>query len=587
MWSLASQQTWKGTRELAVTRTLTPHEGAKAVSDAQLLGWLTGHSKWNALSRRFRELETSAESSLVLDEVDQLVRKYVLAYREYGSYLDSASEWISEAECAEFTAAMRSSGFSTICDRIDSGLTRIEEPAVRLTKTEIKPGQVRTVAVLSDFMQELLGVLEIRSDDTAMAVLSKIHEAARSLQTRLLRTVSVTARHAATSLNLLAAEVVDGVPILVAGLDEGAVGGERQIKLQPLWVENISLLMSAMRAALEEPSKPAKSSNPRRRAPQKGEGLRGTPDGSEVPTDQDARPINQEADAGPVPKKTARPETAIDPGGLFLHSMAMSDRLEELWSTALSQAMSDEQVEGDLARWGTLVVSQAAALIRQEGQQAVHRWPLSVADLDSVAEMALADRLVLALVAAVEDLQRGVQAIRVPSTLKLEVDGDSARLTRWWSSGGFAAVRSRISQMLRVAEELGSVEDVPEDDGARVGVEPGLARRRSDVLLELARAAEAAALPEASVIYQIALFSILEVEGAEGSPLRVWLERPEIKTLALYLGRLATKIGSGELPSVSESALAARVGLDALSAQVGLRAELRVGGESADGLGTE
>jgi hypothetical protein len=291
------------------------------------------------------------------------------------------------------------------------------------------------------------------------------------LQQLVLACESLFARHlllredrivtASLRLRRLAAEVLDGAPVLTS---TGGDPAQPQIRFTELALGEVHVLQRALRQARRVLSPPvAQAARPSPASPEgSATATQSTSEGEGEATNH--APTTEGAAAGAPEAESTGPASAVDLVAVVEHVSRLTVSAERAWSAALDPDALGEANPKLLDQWHSLmeVIRRQAELssraLGAAGLDAtVDQYPPDVAqllmlDLDPDLERRRR-QLQLAQFYALEQLLTALQGLQQPSRTALDPRTGQTTET-WWDSGAFALVRARARHLARVTLAL-------------------------------------------------------------------------------------------------------------------------------------
>lgn len=475
-------------------RALSRDEVGELDAALRFIDWTTNGSHWNDVLEAWDVLrQARATSSTGVPAVDGATFRLFRALTAFSHQFDTVPSEVPDLERVVVDAD--SSEWPVFSASLASGALVEPVPLVRIATVQSKPGQTQRTMVLTPSAVAWLG-LAADPDATLDRALARVMTAAQARQTLILASSFEGLSAAIITVKTFAAEIAFGRPILVRVAE--ASDGQWPISMRDLSLDVLPLLSVAIDRARRTRafSESSKESTP------------------------PATPRSEEAQAArtPEPSDTSLPGTteqqmepnwhALDPAGLFMHSMRLSRATEKRWSAALAEAIRDETIAEDFQQWHALLTSEWSNVGASDDAVSV-TWPISPSE---AAQLDHADprTTYLAYLAGLDQLARSLNSLSEPSMRELVIENGKGHLSAWWSSGGFATVRDAAHLLLRTANSL----QPTESSAGTFGIPEQLRLPESGIWIACARRAIECGLPEAALVYATYAFD-------------AWTDRPE------------------------------------------------------------
>ncbi|GLJ79810.1 hypothetical protein [Microbacterium imperiale] len=491
-WSLGSAVDDGHNHSIRDTRPVTSEEVRHVDAALRLIHWVTNGSRWNDVLEAWDAMPPPpATSPPKLALLNQSMFSMLRALTAFSEQLAIAPVEVSAI--AHRVSLEDTSDWTGLSEGMRDRALVEPVPLVEITTRSVSIGQTQKIAVLTQAACEWLGLREV-ADQELDRVLQRFLSAAEAHQTCLLRVFSESISSAVVTVKRLAAEVGLGRPIL---LRLGEVkDGQRPIQMRDLSLDvlpllSISLERASRAAPRQEPESDSKSAVIQPHT--EPDDLRAV----NIPMEEPSGRANHSEDdpVGPDPSTLEPDWSAIDPAGLFLAAMRLSLMTEQRWSAALSETVRDETIAADLQQWYALIAAEWSKLGSAD-DTVVITWPLAT---DEVARIRGDDARapVMAYLAAIDRLSGTLRVLAEPSERQLVIENETASLSAWWSSGGFATVRDAAHLLLRTVQSIGASGQA----GTGLGIPDHLQTPAAHLWLDCATRAIECGLPEAALMY--------------------------------------------------------------------------------------
>lgn len=549
-WELASSIDDGRRHSLAVVRTLAPGETKELDASLRLLWWITTGSRWNSIPEswtRFQESLTSATTEP--NRVNQTLFRLLRSLAAFSDELASAPE--EHRGIAEGLTRTDPAGWIAQSRGLSQRAPADPPDLIEVHRAEVQPGQSKRYA---SFGAAALSWLALPEGETASfpATVDNLVRTAQLHHAFQLVAFSDAVVSASLIAKRFASEVALGRPVLIRPANED--GESQTFDIRDFALENTTRLAVAIDRARQvteanrrresaaddtEGQPEAKSTAPSR---VKSTGAQAPPsEGAAAPAQLPG--ADAPADSGAGQDAPGPDWSAVDPIGLFKRAGRMSDVMEERWSDALSEVLTDDLITGDLVQWRSLLLSEWGKVSRVDDDTRL-TWPLGA---DAIVAMPTdhPTRAATAYLAALANLSSSLEMLAVPTNRKLVIDGDSARLHAYWSSGGFAAVSAAADMMLRTAQDIGQRHDRDAREREWLGIPQGMHAPWPEVWLGCARRALGSGLPDAALIYCLYAYDSWTDRPAKFEPGRRQEAMREFETLLPEARRMMANLAKG------------------------------------------
>lgn len=555
-----------GSTSVTEVRALEPAETEKARAANALIGRLSGAASYQRLVELFQQLAAAGSKGASPARLAKNMNSAVMALARAGA---SYEEELLQPALADF--AEEADTLERL--RSDVGLERAHPPfQLLLGIAELPEGPFSASeegVVLSAEAIEILRVRvpECTENTNVIATLTSALLLAQRMLALLLSAYSDRIDEASLTIRLLAAEVLEGGPVLlrVAKADE-ADAGKLQMTPEPLNLDNAALLVHARRQATLLLATTT-TDQPSARAAEQSQGPSAESPAAQGETFAAADPEFVDAPS-PAPREqaTLKPEATADgvegaAAAQVLDLEALAEyvtrlpELERVWSEGLDQAelaQAHEDMEAKFRSLLSVLQRQASArdseLAAAGKEVLIPAYPLPDEDLANLTfapdpEQRLR-QLQIAQVEALMLLLQAIEGMRRPSMRRLTFSQEgSGSLETWWASGGFAFLRQRLKLVSTLSNEVDAVAKSRIDERSGPTPDPG-----GDVFdrLKLAEDALLRGDPDACLVHSaLALRARAELEAEVPDDL---LERlsanARLGSQGILLARLAEAVQS-------------------------------------------
>jgi hypothetical protein len=494
-WALTAQllpEPGQPTPTLLHVRSMDPAEFAEVQAANAMLRRFTGDSLYQRLHQAFRFVVQHAErartraarlpqpplhretaridraTSTTLTAADTLLGSLVdNIATDYGQQSEQAASMRDAVDQARGNLVIALAGPLLALANTESGLVEMRDLSSDRGPSDGEDGGQGSEPIWEPVLRESVVTALVAAVGPTAATLTRAPVRIVSLlQELVLACQRLFARHlllqedriAAASLRLrrLAAEVLDGAPVLMLTRGDPA---KPQLQFKELALGEVAVLQRALRQARRLLAPPVTPPTPPAASPQ--EPATAMPSTSDVKEDAaDHPPTGEGTSTGGGEAEGTIMTSTVDLLGVVEHVSRLSVAAERAWSAALDPAALDEAGQELLDQWGSLIaVIQRQADLSSRALEAagldatVDQFPPGVPQLLALEFDADPERrrrqLQLAQFYALDQLLSALQGLRHPSTAALDPRTGQATHT-WWDSGAFALVRVRARHLARV-----------------------------------------------------------------------------------------------------------------------------------------
>jgi hypothetical protein len=468
--------------EFEIIRELSDAELAKTQSANELLKRLSSATPYSDLVDLFQSLKQVLESDRAPE------RKAIDANRIIHALGAAVSQFLKDVR-EDVNLHLAGTDEATV---LSSNLTtEIERPAFRAltlaSEHEVRPFVVvdGAVAIAADVATSLRN--EVSGLQSVKALIETVYGAVLIAQRIIgfqLQAYAIRIRDASMWLRSLAAEVPDGIPLIIYGDFQGLSSstGRSQMPVQALALpagvhlyrallyaekflpETLPLFESGSTGFAETSGGTSSEGETRSETDLPGTTGEGDDDASDSAPSVAIAAANQTTEqAGQSAGDPHSGSQPIDWRSLLAHTIELTHELEQAWSSALRPEALEAAFPGIEARFTTLFASiqrgadSADRALRRAGVRVQYsNYPPTADQLEAVMLTPTAEQLCrqleLAHLMALQSLLEALEGIRRPSGQRITLPDNSVET--WWESGAFLLIRLRAEHLVRVVEEL-------------------------------------------------------------------------------------------------------------------------------------